>query len=131
MRCCGRKRTRQAARARWSNYEMTFGSGLRLAVVLIAASGALGACDTIKSAVGSDKSPPDEFAVVTKAPLIIPPDYTLMPPKPGAPPTNQVSPTESAQNALFTADPAAAAAAMPGNMSMGEKLLLANAGAVD
>lgn len=29
--------------------------------------------------------PPDEFAVLTKAPLVIPPDFGLRPPNPGAP----------------------------------------------
>ena len=47
---------------------------------------ALVGCDSIRSAAGVSKSAPDEFAVVTKAPLIIPPDYNLRPPKPGAPP---------------------------------------------
>ncbi len=30
------------------------------------------------------KQPPDEFAVVSRAPLIIPPDFNLRPPEPGA-----------------------------------------------
>jgi hypothetical protein len=110
---------------------MKFGSAMRLATALVAASAALGGCSSLRSAIGSDKQSPDEFAVVTKAPLIIPPDYNLMPPRPGAPPTNQVSPTEAAQTALFNADPVTVAAQMPGTMSMGEKILLATAGAAD
>jgi hypothetical protein len=89
----------------------------------------LAACDSIRSAVGSDKEPPDEFSVVTKSPLIIPPDYNLKPPKPGAPPLNQVPPTESAQAALFSDDPKAVASAISGNYSNGEKLLMAQTGA--
>jgi hypothetical protein len=46
-------------------------------------------CDSIREAAGVTKEPPDEFAVVTKAPLVMPPDYNLRPPKPGAAPTNQ------------------------------------------
>jgi hypothetical protein len=112
---------------------MTIGLRTRLlgTVLLIAATSALSGCDTLRSALGSDKQAPDEFAVVTKAPLIMPPDYNLKPPKPGAPPTNQVSPTQSAQAALFNADPATVAAAIPGSMSMGEKLLLSYAGAAN
>src|SRR5689334_23915476 len=89
-------------------------------VLILAATGALSGCDSLKSALGSDKQAPDEFAVVTKAPLIIPPDFNLKPPKPGAPPANQVSPTQSAQSALFNTDPATTAASIPGDMSMGE-----------
>jgi hypothetical protein len=97
---------------------------------LIGAVGALAGCDTIRAATGSDKQPPDEFAITTKAPLTIPPDYNLRPPAPGAAPANQVEPTQAAQQALFAnADPATVAANMSGSMSTGEKLLLAYAGA--
>jgi hypothetical protein len=100
--------------------------------VLLAAGSLLSGCgNTVSQMLGSDKEPPDEFAVVTKAPLIIPPDYNLKPPKPGAPPTNQISPTQAAQAALFTPDASTVASTMTGDMSQGEKLLLANAGAAD
>ena len=99
--------------------------------VLVCAGVTLAGCDTIRDAAGITKHSPDEFAIVTKTPLVIPPDYNLRPPKPGAAPTNQVSPTNAAQAALFNSDPAAAAAAMPGAYSDGEKTLLANAGAAN
>jgi hypothetical protein len=85
-------------------------------------------CQSLREAAGITKEPPDEFAVVTKSPLVIPPDFNLKPPKPGAAPTNQVSPTQSAQAALFGDDPAAAAAAIPGNFSPEERVVLANTG---
>lgn len=97
--------------------------------VLSAAGLALMACQSVREAAGVEKTPPDEFAVVTKAPLVIPPDYNLRPPKPGAPPTNQSSPTDSAEAALSGTDPAAIAAALPNTYSPGEKTLLANSGA--
>lgn len=97
--------------------------------VLLAAGLSLMSCDSIRDAAGITKSPPDEFAVVTKAPLIIPPDYNLHPPKPGAAPLNQTSPTQSAQAALFGDDTAAVAASINGNYSQAEKLLLAQSGA--
>ncbi|MBL6853828.1 MAG: DUF3035 domain-containing protein [Alphaproteobacteria bacterium] len=87
----------------------------------------LGACDSLKSSAGFGKDSPDEFAVVTKAPLVIPPDFNLHPPAPGAAAANQVEPTQAAQSALFAADPATVAASLPANMSMGERYLLANA----
>ena len=85
-------------------------------------------CETIRQAAGITKEPPDEFAVVTKAPLVIPPDYNLKPPKPGAAPTNQVSPTASAQQALYGDDPSVIAAGMTGNYSQEEKIVLAKSG---
>lgn len=85
-------------------------------------------CDSLREAAGVTKEPPDEFAVVTKSPLVIPPDFNLRPPKPGAAPTNQTSPTQAAQSALYADDPAAAAAALPGNYSQEERILLASSG---
>ncbi len=86
-------------------------------------------CNSIRSAAGMTKSAPDEFAVVTKAPLIMPPDYNLRPPRPGAPPLNQTLPTQAAEASLFSNDPAAVASTITGKFSQGEKLLLAYAGA--
>ncbi|HEY2034751.1 MAG TPA: DUF3035 domain-containing protein [Rhizomicrobium sp.] len=97
--------------------------------VLLAAGISLMSCDTIRSAAGITKEPPDEFAVVTKAPLIIPPDFNLHPPKPGAAPLNQTSPTQSAQAALYGDDTAQIAASINGDYSQAEKLLLAQSGA--
>jgi hypothetical protein len=101
---------------------------LRLAVlgaVLMALSG----CDSLRREAGMTKQSPDEFAVVTKAPLIIPPDFNLHPPAPGAPPLNQEGPTDTAQTALFnSSDPQTVAAGMGGNLTLGERMLLANAG---
>jgi hypothetical protein len=99
-------------------------------MVLTGAALALSGCDSLRSAAGMTKAAPDEFAVVTKAPLIMPPDYNLRPPRPGAPPLNQTLPTQDAQASLFSSDPAAAASTITGRYSEGEKILLANAGAV-
>jgi len=86
-------------------------------------------CQSIREAAGITKEPPDEFAVVTKAPLVIPPDFNLRPPKPGASPTNQVDPTTAAQMALTGDDPKIIAAGMPKTYSEEEKLILAKSGA--
>lgn len=84
-------------------------------------------CSSFRQATGLDQSSPDEFAVVTKAPLIIPPDYNLKPPKPGAAPTNQLGPTDAAEAALYgTQQPATST---KGQLSTGEQELLAKAGA--
>ncbi|MGE5546107.1 MAG: DUF3035 domain-containing protein [Solirubrobacterales bacterium] len=44
----------------------------------------LSGCSEAKRAVGWEKAPPDEFQVVERAPLAMPPDFTLRPPSPGA-----------------------------------------------
>jgi hypothetical protein len=97
-------------------------------VLLCAVAAGISGCDSIRSAAGEGKDSPDEFAVVTKAPLVIPPDYNLRPPAAGAGPTNQLEPTQAAQAALFNSDPATVAASLPATMSTGERYLLANAG---
>jgi Protein of unknown function (DUF3035) len=101
---------------------------LRFAIVG-ASLAALAACSSLREEAGLTKQSPDEFAVTTKAPLIIPPDFNLRPPSPGAAPLNQIDPTSSAEVAMFNnSDPATVAAQMPGNYSPSEKMLLANAG---
>jgi hypothetical protein len=95
---------------------------------LAAAGLSLGGCESIRDAAGLGKQAPDEFAITTKAPLIIPPDYNLRPPHPGAPPTNQTSPSEDAQDALFSAP---TTTPPNGTFSQAEQQLLTNAGATD
>ena len=50
---------------------------------------------------GLDRDRPDEFAVARRAPLVIPPDYSLVPPRPGAPRPQEASPQEQALEAMF------------------------------
>ena len=52
---------------------------------------------------GSRRSGPDEFGVVTRAPLSQPPDYALRPPRTGAERPNEVSPREEARGQLLDA----------------------------
>jgi hypothetical protein len=67
---------------------------------LIAASTllALGACNSINIG-GRDR--PDEFAVQRQAPLVIPPDFHLVPPAPGAPRPAEGTSSQQALDALF------------------------------
>jgi hypothetical protein len=96
-------------------------------VVLGGAALALIGCQNFREATGVAKLAPDEFTILTKAPLIIPPDYNLRPPMPGAPDRNQGAPADMARQALF-ANPQAAAAALGPNYSDSEKNLLAKSG---
>ena len=50
---------------------------------------------------GYDRQRPDEFAVARQAPLVIPPDFALTPPQPGAAPTQGNNPSAQALDALF------------------------------
>src|ERR1700748_1925147 len=102
---------------------------LRIAVVGVSLL-TLAACDSLREEAGLTKQSPDEFAVTTKAPLVVPPDFNLRPPSPGAAPLNQTDPTSAAEAAMFTpTDPNTVAAQMQGNYSAGEKKLLAKSGA--
>ena len=48
-----------------------------------------------------NRSRPDEFAVQRQAPLVVPPDFALTPPAPGAPRPMDTSTASQAQAALF------------------------------
>jgi len=54
---------------------------MRKVVLGLAACAVLAACGGGR---GFDRARPDEFAVARQAPLVIPPDYALVPPQPGA-----------------------------------------------
>src|SRR6266481_5083393 len=95
--------------------------------LLVGLATCVAGCNSIREEAGGGKDSPDEFAVVTKAPLVIPPDFNLKPPAPGSEPTNQIEATQAAQSALFTSDPATVAASLPATMSEGERYLLAYA----
>lgn len=71
-----------------------------LSSITVAAGAALllGGCESV---FGSDAQSPDEFAVARNAPLVIPPDYTLVPPKPGDPRPQAADAQAQALEALF------------------------------
>lgn len=98
---------------------------LKTAVVLVAAvvlAGCSSSQSGVREALGLDKSAPDEFLVVTKAPLIVPPGSDLAPPDPGAPPTAANNPAVVAETATF------GARRSTGASSKAETALLASAG---
>ena len=69
--------------------------------LLVGALAMAGGCSSFKDAMGISKHPPDEFAVVTKTPLIVPPEYNLMPPKPSVEQPRDADPQAEAIQALF------------------------------
>ena len=72
---------------------------MRNLVLLAGAAVSLAAC----AGSGLDRARPDEFAVARQAPLVIPPDYALVPPQPGAARPQDTSGNAQAQTleALF------------------------------
>lgn len=92
-----------------------------LLAVLAAATAASG-CASLSRAVGATKTAPDEFRVVTQAPLTLPPDYNLRPPRPGEPRPQELQPSDEARVALFGENIGRSA-------STGERSLVTAAGA--
>lgn len=68
--------------------------------IVLVASGALLLAGCGSSGVLS-RERPDEFAVQRQAPLIIPPDFELVPPQPGAPRPAEGTAAQDALDALF------------------------------
>ena len=95
-------------------------------LVLSVAAAVLGGCTGLRQAMGIDKVSPDEFAIVTKAPLVLPPDYNLRPPAPGTVRDDLIQPQELAQAALFGPE---ATPVEDGVVTAGEFALLSNSGA--
>ena len=50
---------------------------------------------------GVNRARPDEFATARQAPLVIPPDFSLTPPQPGAARPQDTGPSQQALEALF------------------------------
>ncbi len=99
-----------------------------VAVLLTAAS-----CSGMKKQLGLTSDPPDEFRVVSRAPLAIPPDFTLRPPRPGLTRPQEGTATQQARTAVFRASddsPQTLDQAFPADgRTTGERALLMAAGA--
>jgi hypothetical protein len=76
------------------------GRRLWVACAILTLPVVLAGCDTTREALGLNKKAPDEFAVVTKAPLVLPPEFGLRPPEPGAPRPQEVPARDRAAAAL-------------------------------
>ncbi len=59
------------------------------------------ACSDVSDTLGFGRNPPDEFAVVDRPPLSLPPDFDLRPPEPGAPRPQEINPAKRASTMLF------------------------------
>jgi hypothetical protein len=63
----------------------------------------LTACNgsTLKQELGLEKTPPDEFSIITRAPLSLPAEYDLPAPRPGAARPQEASTSDVARTALL------------------------------
>lgn len=82
--------------------------GKTLAAFLCAGVLLLSGCNSLKRELGVARNSPDEFTVVKRAPLTLPPDYALRPPADAeaAPPAAETA--DAARSALFGKEPSAA-----------------------
>lgn len=106
-------------------------------LVLGAALTTLAACSTDTGKIlGLDRQTPDEFAVVTRAPLTLPPEYGLRPPDPEGQRTSDLQPRLDAQRAVFGDDPIrrrleAESKLRDAGATQGEIVLLDRTGAIE
>lgn len=93
----------------------------------------LSGCGNARRALGIEKQAPDEFSVVTRAPLTIPPDYGLRPPAPGTNRPQEQTTREDARRILIGAAAGKTTPAPPvsSKFSRGESALLKQAGALN
>jgi hypothetical protein len=86
----------------------------------------LAACEGegMKDALGLSRDAPDEFTVVSRPPLSVPPEFTLRPPEPGAPPLGFEA--DDKAKSLLTGKAPTTDASSPGGTASG---LLKRAGA--
>ena len=103
---------------RWSRVS----TGTGLVALRLVVAGCSGISDQI---TGRGKYAPDEFSVIARAPLTLPPDYGLRPPQPGAVRPQETRVQDIARAALLGAGGPSLSAA---DASIGEQALLGRAG---
>ncbi|WP_404422362.1 DUF3035 domain-containing protein [Thalassospira australica] len=91
---------------------------------------AVSGCESTRETFGLNKTAPDEFQVVSRAPLSLPPDFTLRVPEPGAARPQTGTTTDQARRILTGEDPDAVKRDITdGNRSEGQVALLSQSGA--
>lgn len=103
-------------------------------LLVLAALLGLAACEDVKQQLGFNREAPDEFTVLSRAPLSIPPDFALRPPQPGAARPQEGTDQERAKQALLgrsAKNPRVYARELAADttLSSGEKTVLIKAGA--
>ena len=96
-------------------------------LMLAGASVALAACESTKEQFDFSKKAPDEFAVVKRAPLEMPPDFSVRAPQPGAPRPQELATDQMARQTILGED-VVRNTAKQNNVSEGEAVLLQKTG---
>lgn len=82
----------------------TLKSKVKITALCVIALGGLTACGNVKETLGLEHEAPDEFAVIKRAPLEMPPTMVLPPPRPGAQRPQEQAPEQMARDAVFGGD---------------------------
>ncbi|PCI52937.1 MAG: hypothetical protein COB36_13840 [Alphaproteobacteria bacterium] len=85
---------------------MNKNAGLSLLSLMLIAS-PLSGCSNVKSSLGLEKESPDEFSVITRAPLEMPSGLALPPPNLGVPRPQEQTTIEQAKETVFGTSKAA------------------------
>lgn len=97
-------------------------TSLRTFLILTLAVGTLSACADAKKQLGMEPiTGPDEFTIVKRAPLEMPPDFGLRPPMPGAPRPQEQATADQARTAILGENNGSA------EITRGESALLSDA----
>lgn len=98
---------------------------------LFAAAALLAGCESARKAFGTTHSGPDEFAVYSRPPLSLPPDYKLRPPTPGVRRPQGFSAKNMAEKAMLRNTVKTARGRRPVKGSVGIQALLRDTGGID
>jgi hypothetical protein len=101
-----------------------------ISFVVIATGLSMAACAKTKEQFDFSKKPPDEFAVIKRAPLEMPPDFQVRAPRPGAPRPLELATDQLAREAILGEDARKTLAKQSG-VSEGEAVLLQKTGAAN
>ncbi|MEO5707346.1 MAG: DUF3035 domain-containing protein [Alteraurantiacibacter sp.] len=74
---------------------------MRISKTIILGTGLLALLPACSSGLIANRDRPDEFAVQRQSPLVVPPDFALVPPAPGAPRPGDSTASQQALDALF------------------------------
>ncbi len=108
-------------------------NGTATVVCVLVAVALLAGCESIRKTFGGERSGPDEFAVYSRPPLSLPPDYGLRPPAPGERRPQDVTPKDIAATAIVGRNqrPPQAPAAVAGSPGLAALMRQTGASAAD
>lgn len=102
-----------------------------LLICLMMAGTLLAGCDSARKVFGNEKSGPDEFAVYSRPPLSLPPDYRLRPPVPGTGRPQEQNTQNIAERAMLGKTLKASRNRKPVRGSIGVQALLRDTGGLN